>query len=336
MQQYTVPQNRFYPMQPQYPSPADYIPPSEPAHTVPDGYSPSFGYDVQWPCYYSYADPDYASWTANNPNYEVASTELPLYAPVPVNGPAYPSVLTTAEDDAPSTSYPPSYSGSESDAENLESKSAEPTEEENPLDIYLDAPQVLFPTPSELLTDLNTRSEVSARAEAQPSEKSPTVSSSGSSSSSALGKRKREAREKPENLNQRKAYFRSVSDNVGFTITDPDTITSHDKKRSYLECLEEYVQWLHEQIRLVGHEPIALERISTYRGLKNSSLRTMLVHMQNTIRNRNAQKLQAEKRFMDLQNALLMRTAAEESLQFRRHSIAIGASIPPNVMPNFT
>lgn len=34
------------------------------------------------------------------------------------------------------------------------------------------------------------------------------------------------ARSKPdgddaENLNQRKAYFRSVSDNVGFTITDP-------------------------------------------------------------------------------------------------------------------
>ncbi len=197
------------------------MPASEPAHTIPDGYPPSFGYDVSWPCYYSYADPDYASWAATNASYEVGSADLPLYAPVPVNGPAYPSVLSSADDDASGASYPPSYSGSESDAENPDCKPAEPTEEENPLDVYLEAPQVLFPTPSELLTDLNTRSEVSARAEAQPTEKSLASSSPTSSSSSALGKRKREAREKPENLNQRKAYFRSVSDNVGFTITDP-------------------------------------------------------------------------------------------------------------------
>lgn len=179
---------------------------------------------MSWPCYYSYADPDYATWAAGNPNYEVAPDELPLYAPVPVNGPTYPSVLSNAND-ATGASYPPSYSGSESDAEIADSKPTDPTEE-NPLDVYLDAPQVLFPTPSELLTDLNTRSEASARAETQPAEKSPASSSSTSSSSSALGKRKREAREKPENLNQRKAYFRSVSENVGFTITDPYVRTS--------------------------------------------------------------------------------------------------------------
>ena len=46
------------------------------------------------------------------------------------------------------------------------------------------------------------------------------------------------------------------------TRSNRDTITSHDKKRSYLECLEEYVQWLHEQIRLIGYEPVPLERIS--------------------------------------------------------------------------
>ena len=38
--------------------------------------------------------------------------------------------------------------------------------------------------------------------------------------------------------------------------------------------------------------------------------------------------------FMELQNALLMREAAEESLQFRRHSIAMGA-IPHGVVPSF-
>ena len=56
-------------------------------------------------------------------------------------------------------------------------------------------------------------------------------------------------------------------------LSSSDTITSHDKKRSYLECLEEYVPWLHEQIHLVGQKPLPLERISTYRGLKNRSLR---------------------------------------------------------------
>ena len=38
---------------------------------------------------------------------------------------------------------------------------------------------------------------------------------------------------------------------------------------------------------------------------------------------------------MNLQNALLMRTAADESIHLRRHSIAMGAAIRPNVTPNF-
>lgn len=85
-----------------------------------------------------------------------------------------------------------------------------------------------------------------------------------------------------------------------------DTIKSHDKKRSYLECIEQYVQWLHEQIRLVGHEPAPFERVPTYRGLNSRSMRvstrpqllrhappvsdpppltqTLLVHMQDDIR----------------------------------------------------
>ncbi len=38
--------------------------------------------------------------------------------------------------------------------------------------------------------------------------------------------------------------------------------------------------------------------------------------------------------FMELQNAVLMRQTAEDSLQFRRHSIAMGA-MPHNVVPSF-
>ena len=61
------------------------------------------------------------------------------------------------------------------------------------------------------------------------------------------------------------------------TLYCSDTISSHDKKRYYLECLEQYITYLHEQLRLVGHEPVALERVSTYRGLTSRSIRVFLV-----------------------------------------------------------
>jgi hypothetical protein len=65
---------------------------------------------------------------------------------------------------------------------------------------------------------------------------------------------------------------------------DSDTISSHDKKRYYLECLEQYITYLHEQLRLVGHEPVALERVSTYRGLTSRSIRVFLVIVEAAIR----------------------------------------------------
>ncbi|KIM67261.1 hypothetical protein SCLCIDRAFT_233655 [Scleroderma citrinum Foug A] len=80
---------------------------------------------------------------------------------------------------------------------------------------------------------------------------------------------------------QRKARQRAVAEEIGFVPTDPDSITSHEKKRHYLECLEHYVLYLHEQLRLVQVPPLALERVSTYRGLSSRSIRTLLVYMQN-------------------------------------------------------
>jgi hypothetical protein len=60
---------------------------------------------------------------------------------------------------------------------------------------------------------------------------------------------------------------------------DSDTITSHDKKRNYLESLEQYVLWLHEQIHFVGHSPLRLERVDDYRGLCSRSIRVrVLLH----------------------------------------------------------
>lgn len=52
-----------------------------------------------------------------------------------------------------------------------------------------------------------------------------------------------------------------------------DTISSHEKKRHYLECVEQYVMYLHQQLQLVGSEPVKLERVSNYRGLSSRSIR---------------------------------------------------------------
>ncbi|KAI0079230.1 hypothetical protein K474DRAFT_674269 [Panus rudis PR-1116 ss-1] len=131
---------------------------------------------------------------------------------------------------------------------------------------------------------------------------------------------------RPEN--QRKAYFRGVAQNVGFESTDPDTITSHDKKRYYLECLEYYVLWLHEQLRIVGQEPEPIDRIKESKGLDTRSIRTLLLHMQNESRQLNAQVLEEEQTFYSLQRELMSRGLPVDiydgDTQFRRHSVASG------------
>ncbi|KAI0375357.1 hypothetical protein BV20DRAFT_933763 [Pilatotrama ljubarskyi] len=268
-----------------------------------------------WSLNYPYTDHEYVPYqhAAGLP----AEGGIPLHAPVPVSG--YSALLTSGLGDGADLPFP----SQECMAAPEESKPFIDGQV-NPLDVYLDAPQILFPTPSELLTDLNTR-ERGARSDGessgQPSAKPANRSSAARSKAEV---------DEPENLNQRKAYFRSVSDNVGFSITDPDTITSHDKKRCYLECLEEYVQWMHEQLRLVGHEPLPLERVSSYRGLKSRSIRTMLVRKQEDISKLNQRKQEEERKFMDLQNAVLMR---QVSLQDKRPSVDMGPV--PNVVPNY-
>ncbi|KAI0094733.1 hypothetical protein BDY19DRAFT_914277 [Irpex rosettiformis] len=85
-------------------------------------------------------------------------------------------------------------------------------------------------------------------------------------------------RPRPENI--RKVFFRTVQKFVGFKPTDPDTITSHEKKRHYLETLEEYVIWLHDYCDSIRHTPTPLERVDRYRELSSRSIRAMLVHYQ--------------------------------------------------------
>ncbi|PBK77258.1 hypothetical protein ARMSODRAFT_1012436 [Armillaria solidipes] len=148
-----------------------------------------------------------------------------------------------------------------------------------------DLPLLTFPTPSELLND-------------QPS----TVSEPHD-----LGPDKADT--------ARRARSRAMAKSVGFTPTDPDSISSHEKKRHYLECLERYVIYLHEQLNLIGTQPVALERVSNYRGLSSRSIRTLLVHMKNTTRNLNLQRMTEEYRFLSLRDALIKQEATAEALK---------------------
>ena len=88
-------------------------------------------------------------------------------------------------------------------------------------------------------------------------------------------------------------------------------MSAHEKKRYYLEALEQYVIYVHEQLRLVHTEPVPLERVSTYRGMNSRSIRvnyiflpysdssspfaqTLLVHMEDTARKLNLQVVAEE------------------------------------------
>ncbi|KAF9462940.1 hypothetical protein BDZ94DRAFT_1322237 [Collybia nuda] len=140
---------------------------------------------------------------------------------------------------------------------------------------------VTFPTPSELLVELATKN--------------------GNSE---------EPRSEKKTETARKARQRAVAQSVGFVPTDPDTISSHEKKRHYLECVEQYVMYLHQQLQLVGSEPVKLERVSNYRGLSSRSIRTLLVHMENCNRKLNLRTLGEEQRFITLRDAICKQGAA--------------------------
>ncbi|EMD42213.1 hypothetical protein CERSUDRAFT_120988 [Gelatoporia subvermispora B] len=315
-------------------------------YTSADMFAPeqSFGSLVQPPFQASYTFLPYHSATydpsANSTQYvetysgadSLASypSELPLHAPIPLSG--YSSLLGSAPPVAP-TSEPPIPVGAHRSvavtipAHDVSSTPRALSDNRSPLEYYGNTPQVMFPTPCELLTDISTRDRSASGSTNTNGTEAAEVAEA------ANAPRKSKSSEKqPEN--QRKAYFRAVAESVGFQPTDPDTITSHDKKRSYLECLEQYVQWLHEQIRLVGHEPIAIERVSTYRGLNSRSIRTLLVHMQDEIRKLNVRIAQEERDYVRLQSHVLEQTGGADALEMRRHSIA-SCSVQDATLPAF-
>jgi hypothetical protein len=56
-------------------------------------------------------------------------------------------------------------------------------------------------------------------------------------------------------------------------VSSSDSISSHEKKRHYLECIEQYIQFLHQQFDLLGERPPEMERVASYRGLSSRSIR---------------------------------------------------------------
>ncbi|KAF7970602.1 hypothetical protein HWV62_23621 [Athelia sp. TMB] len=167
-------------------------------------------------------------------------------------------------------------------------------------------PQMTFQTPSELLQDLSRQD-----ADPAPQSKSQSQSQPGQEAET-------------RHASQRKARLNALADSIGFIPTDPDTISSHEKKRHYLECLEHYIVYIHDQLRLVGHTPVTLERVSTYRGLSSRSIRTLLVHMENNVRKLHQQTLSEEQVWKNLRHQVVSAQEAHDAaaLEYRRHSIA--------------
>ncbi|KAG2350432.1 hypothetical protein BDR05DRAFT_1054551 [Suillus weaverae] len=268
--------------------------------------------DASIPLNYSY--PSIQSY-----DYSETQAQMHLHAPVPVPVPyGPPHVANTSRQITPPyveqtyydhhLPYPPSLN---------QAPPPPTTTSTDILDYYANAPQLLFPTPSELLTDLSTPSaQISTTLSSSlhhPTQSQSTERSDEAPVSTAPNTSKTES--------QRKARQRAVAEEIGFIPTDPDTISSHEKKRHYLECLEHYVLYLHEQLRLVNTAPLDLERVSTYRGLSSRSIRTLLVHMQNTNRRLHENTLEEEQVFLDLSAEVMAAHGA--GFPMRRHSVDV-------------
>ncbi|KAG6878383.1 hypothetical protein C0993_007565 [Termitomyces sp. T159_Od127] len=218
------------------------------------------------------------------------SSEVPLHAPAPLSGQAS-SLLTSRCTNTyytiPMEANEPSINQSQITPPSLPPPFCEPCKSASGRESSATRrPPTTFPTPSAMLTELS----------ANPRPPSLMVQTS-----------------EPKNETARKARRRAMAQTIGFEPTDPyvplfvhdslinssssDVISSHEKKRHYLECLEYYVTYLHQQLSLVGCEPVRLERPATStRGMSSQSIRTLLVHMEHLTRRLNQEMLVEEQR----------------------------------------
>ncbi|KAG5648045.1 hypothetical protein DXG03_007080 [Asterophora parasitica] len=233
--------------------------------------------------------------------------ELPLHAPAPIPGQS--SALLSPENyhHDPATNLPPADQfrfAVEGHPPQLAPHHDSQKAVHHP---EYESPSATFPTPSEMLNDLAGGPSVLP---------SPPI----------VGPRVLDSKTETA----RKARRRAMAENIGFMPTDPcaanpavpkdplipslsDTISSHEKKRNYLECLEYYVMYLHEQLELVRSRPATLQRVSNPgRGMSSRSIRTVLVHMESVNRRLNQQILAEEQRFVHLRASVSEEAGLQE------------------------
>lgn len=220
--------------------------------------------------------------------------DLPLHAPIPVSG--HSSILfTDIESSNWSASSPTSNHSFSSPIRNTiaaadvhapraiiappqihEPRPMSPTAPPQPMHTFMNtfsvrAPvQTTFPTPCELLNEINGGGSNSNGASPESTSDSSPMETSGSSS------RRHDAA-----LTRFSSPEPSVVLSPSFSLLTiclyfSEVITSHEKKRQYLECLEHYVQYLHDQINRIGVQAVPIERVSTYRGLSSRSIRVSI------------------------------------------------------------
>ncbi|KAK7058909.1 hypothetical protein VNI00_001533 [Paramarasmius palmivorus] len=224
-----------------------------------------------------------------------STTALPLHAPIPLPGSCPIPPWQGIEHVAPKPEFPQSPSSSSSSSNYHDGVPSTPSDSSphdgfspsyqdafhGPISVVADT----FPTPSELLSELNV------------------VNGTGTPESDYSG-------DGVQKTFQRHPHDLSLSAGFNFALPIQDPISSHEKKRQLLECLEQYVVYLHEQLNLLGAQPAPLERVSTYKGLSSRSVRTLLLHMENTNKKLNLKIMAEEQRFVRLikrREALLQR-----------------------------
>ncbi|PPQ64390.1 hypothetical protein CVT26_002097 [Gymnopilus dilepis] len=230
--------------------------------------------------HYDYDLNNLASYNVQ-PNHPLA-THVPLHAPVPL--PIHvPLLYSGFQVDATDSSYDAIHYDLDQQSPGSDDSMTACDPQNDELDFKqqrtLGSLQPTFPTPSELLAELASK-DMSSGNDGLASDPRPESAS--------------------------KARRRAMAKSVGFVPTDPDTISSHEKKRHYLESLEQYIIYLHQQFELIGATPPPLTRVNNYRGLTSKSIRTLLVHMENTTRSLNSRTRADEQKFLRLRDQVML------------------------------
>ncbi|KDR85066.1 hypothetical protein GALMADRAFT_131814 [Galerina marginata CBS 339.88] len=214
----------------------------------------------------------------------IPASPLPLHAPVP-SAMHHVSLLQAQMEVSYGNQNPDVYYCGQQLQSPGYTEICEPQESDINLDYCsTESLQPTFPTPSELLAELAAKGLPATSDEFGSDVRSESAS---------------------------KARRRAMAKSIGFIPTDPDTISSHEKKRHYLECLEQYITYLREQFDLIGATPANLERVGSYRGLTSKSIRTLLVHMENNTRRLNLRTLAEEQKFVKLRDEINRRQRPE-------------------------